>query len=140
MGFQFKNVETNYTYTINEVDEIVAKFWGKEVHPREYAYPGEPKDKWIHAPNWFDMLGHPIEDLQFFTYKDSENKLIYKRSTKPREAEFDMVEVASLMLNDNTRYSESVEAMYKMLEFIKPYVELCYHLKSLHIVGVGCGW
>lgn len=51
-----------------------------------------------------------------------------------------MVEVASLMLNDVTRHSESVEAMYQMLEFIKPYVELCYHLKSLHIVGVGCGW
>ena len=139
MGFQFKNIESNYTYTINEVDEIAAKFWGKEVHPREYAYPG-PNDKWVHAPNWFDMLGHPIEDLQFFTYKDEEGKLIYKRSNKPREAEFDMAEVASLMLNNATRYSESVDAMYDMLAFIKPYVELCYHLKSLNIVGVGCGW
>lgn len=140
MSFQFKNIKTNYTYTLNEVDEIASKFWGKEVHPREYAYPGEPKDRWIHAPNWFDMLGHPIEDLQFFTYKDEENRLIYKRSNKPRDAEFDMVEVASLMLNENTRHSESVEAMFAMVEFLKPYVELCYHLKSLDIVGVGCGW
>lgn len=140
MSFQFKNIKTNYTYTLNEVDEIASKFWGKEVHPSEYAYPGEPKDRWIHAPNWFDMLGHPIEDLQFFTYKDEENRLIYKRSNKPRDAEFDMVEVASLMLNENTRHSESVEAMFAMVEFLKPYVELCYHLKSLDIVGVGCGW
>lgn len=140
MSFQFKNIKTNYTYTLNEVDEIVSKFWGKEVHPREYAYPGEAKDRWIHTPNWFDMLGHPIEDLQFFTYKDEENRLIYKRALKPREAVFDMVEVASLMLNENTRHSESVEAMFAMVEFLKPYVELCYHLKSLDIVGVGCGW
>jgi hypothetical protein len=86
------------------------------------------------------MLGHPIEDLQLFTYRDDENKLIYTRAIKPREAEFDMSEVASLMLNDVTRHSESVEAMYQMLEFVKPYVELCYHLKSLHIIGVGCGF
>lgn len=140
MGFKFKNINTNHIYTLNEIDEIAAKFWGKEVHPREYAYPGEPKDKWVHAPNWFDMLGHPIEDLQFFTYKDEENRLIYKRSNKPREAEFDMAEVASLMLNENTRHETSVDAMYNMLAFIKPYVELCFHLKSLNIVGVGCGW
>ena len=140
MGFQFKNIESGKIYTLNEIDAIAAEFWGKEVHPKEYAYPGEPTHTWLHAPNWFDMLGHPIEDLQFFTYKDEENRLIYKRSNTPREAEFDMVEVASLMLNDATRYCESVEAMYKMLEFIKPYVELCYHLKSLNIVGVGRGW
>lgn len=139
MGFQFKNIKTNYIYTINEIDEIAAKFWGKAVHPREYAYPGEPEGL-IHLPNWFDMLGHPIEDLQFFTYKDDEGRLIYKRSNKPREAEFDMSEVASLMLNDNTRFSKSAEKMFEMLEIIKPYVELCYHLKSLDIVGVGRGW
>lgn len=140
MGFQFKNIKTNYTYTINEIDEIAAKFWGKEVHPREYAYPGEAKSWFIHKPNWFDMLGHPIEDLQFFTYKDDEGRLIYKRSNKPRDAEFDMSEVASLMLNDNTRHSKNVEDIYGMLEFIRPYVELCFYLKSLDIVGVGCGW
>lgn len=140
MGFMFKNIESDKIYTLNEIDAIAADFWGKEIHPKEYAYPDKPLEYDIHKPNWFDMLGHPIEDLQFFTYKDEENRLIYKRSKKPREAEFDMVEIASLMLNDATRYSESVEAMYKMLEFIKPYVELCYHLKSLNIVGVGRGW
>lgn len=140
MGFQFKNINTNYIYTINEIDEIAAKFWGKEVHSREYAYPGEPVDRFIHAPNWFDMLGHPIEDLQFFTYKDEENRLIYKRALKPREAIFDMAEVASLMLNDSTRYSSSADDMFRQLNFVRPYIELCFHLKSLNIVGVGRGW
>lgn len=139
MGFQFKNIKTNYTYTINEIDEIAAKFWGKEVHPREYAYPGKGS-RWSHAPNWFDTLGHPIEDLQFFTYKDDEGRLIYKRSNTPRAAEFDMREVASLLLNDMTRYQDSADDMISMCEAIRPYIELCFHLKSLDIIGVGCGW
>lgn len=135
MGFSFKNLDTGYTYTLNEIDEIAAKFWGKEVDPRAYAYPGER----IYAPNWFDMLGHPIEDLQYFV-KNEENHTIYKRSKIPHEAVFDMREVASLMLNDNTRYIEGAEKMFAMLKFIKPYVEFCFHLKSLGIVGVGHGW
>lgn len=140
MGFQFKNLKTGHVYTLNEIDEIAAKFWGKEVLADEYAYPGEAWDMWSHMPNWFDMLGHPIEDLQFFTYKDNEGQLIYKRAIKPRSTEFEMNEVASLMLNENTRHSKNTEKMYAMLEFIKPYVELCFHLKELDIVGVGCGW
>lgn len=138
--FQFKNSETNHIYTLNEIDEIAAKFWGKTVDSKEYAYPGEPVNRIIHAPNWFDMLGYPIEDLQYFIDKDEENRIIYKRSNNPRVAEFDMVEVASLLLNNNTRYSESADEMFSTLEFIKPYIELCFHLKSLNIVGVGRGW
>lgn len=140
MGFMFKNIESGKIYTLNEIDAIAAEFWGKEIHPREYAYPGVPKDNGIHKPNWFDMLGHPIEDLQYFISHDAENRIIYKRSNKQREAEFEMQEVASLMLNDATRYCDSAEDMLKMANFIKPYIELCFHLKSLNIVGVGCGW
>lgn len=140
MGFQFKNIESGKIYTLNEIDAIAADFWGKEVHPREYAYPGEARDMWSHKPNWFDMIGHPIEDLQYFISHDAENRIIYKRSNKQREAEFEMQEVASLMLNDATRYCDSAEDMLKMANFIKPYLELCFHLKSLNIVGVGRGW
>lgn len=140
MGFKFKNIKTGHVYTINEIDEIAAKFWGKEVLTDEYAYPGEAMDGWMHMPNWFDMLGHPIEDLQLFTYENNEGQLIYKRAIKPGTSEFDMSEVASLMLNEHTRCSENTQRMYSMLEVIKPYVELCFHLKELDIVGVGCGW
>lgn len=140
MGFQFKNIKTGYVYDINEIDEIAAKFWNKEVHPKEYAYPGIPVDKFLHSANWFDMIGHSIENLQYFVNKDDEGRLIYKRSNKPRDTEFDMREVASLMLNDLTRNSKNVESMYTTLEYIKPYIELCFHLKSLDIVGIGRGW
>lgn len=139
MSFQFKNTETKKIYTLNEIDEIAAKFWGKEVHPRQYAYPGKGST-WSHAPNWFDTLGHPIEDLQYFTNRDEENRLIYKRSNTPREAEFDMREVASLLLNDMTRYQNSADDMLSMCEAIRPYIELCFHLRSLNIVGIGLGW
>ena len=139
MAFQFKNTETNQIYYINEVDEICAKFWGKEVHPKEYAYPGEG-GRWSHAPNWFDMLGHAIENLQYFTMRDSENRIIYKRSNKAFDAEFDMAEVASLLLNDNTRYCSSAESMLDLCASLRPYIELCFHLKSLNIVGIGRGW
>lgn len=137
MSFQFKNTQTNHIYTLNEIDEIAAKFWGKKVHVREYARPGN-KDEY--APNWFDMLGHPIEDLQYFTNRDEENRLIYKRSNTPREAEFDMREVASLLLNDTTRYQDNADDMLAMCAAVRPYIELCFHLRSLNIVGIGRGW
>ena len=136
--FQFKNTQTNYIYTLNEIDKIAANFWGKEVHSREYAYPGNENSP--HMPNWFDMLGTSIEDLQYFTNRDEENRLIYKRSNTPREAEFDMREVASLLLNDMTRYQNSADAMLFTCASIRPYLELCFHLRSLNIVGVGRGW
>lgn len=140
MGFQFKNIESGKIYTLNEIDAIAADFWGKEVHPKIYAYPDARGGDWSHKPNWFDMIGHPIEDLQYFISHDAENHIIYKRSNKQRDAEFDMQEVASLMLNDATRYCDNAEDMLKMANFIKPYLELCFHLKSLNIVGVGRGW
>lgn len=139
MAFQFKNSKTNQTYRINEIDEIVAKFWGKEVHPKHYAYPGEG-DMWSQAPNWFDILGHAIEDLQYFTTKDDENHIIYRRSKTPRKAEFEMNEVAPMILCNFTRWSNSVEEFNADIESLKPYIELCFHLHSLDIIGVGCGW
>jgi hypothetical protein len=134
--FLFKNSETKRTYSLNEIDEIAANFWGKEVHPKMYACPGE--DIII---NWFDMLGHPIEDLQYFTSVDSDGKTIYSRAITPHEPVFDMQEVASFMLYDNARYAlKNGDRTLFIANYLKPYIELCFHLKSLNIVGVGCGW
>ena len=141
MAFQFKNIESGKIYTLNEIDEIIAKFWGKEVHPKEYAYPGEPLEYGIHKPNWFDMLGHSIEDLQFFHWFDENDLPHYRRAyANDRNAEFSMQEVASLMLNDLTRYCDSADKMIMRVTSLRPYIEVCFHLRSLNIVGVGCGW
>lgn len=137
--FQFKNIKTNETLTLNKVDELAAQFWSKEVNNREYAYPGEGS-MFSHAPNWFDVLGHAIEDLQYFVTKDSENHTIYKRSKSPKKAEFGMNEVASMIVGNFTRHADNANDIVEMTTALKPYLELCFHLKSLNIVGVGMGW
>lgn len=133
--FQFKNSETNHIYTLNEIDEIAAKFWGKEVHPKFYAAPKG-------GANWFDVLGRAIEDLQYFHYKKADGSLYYHRacSVGNKDAEFEMNEVAPMILCNLTRWNNSAEEFATDVEYLKPYVELCFHLHSLRIVGVGRGW
>lgn len=135
MAFQFKNKETKQIYYLNEIDEIAAKFWGKEVHPKYYAAPKG-------GANWFDVLGRAIEDLQYFHRKELDGSLYYHRACSPknRDAEFEMNEVAPMILCNLTRWNKSAEEFSTDVEYLKPYVELCFHLHSLGIIGVGCGW
>lgn len=137
--FQFKNITTNETLTLNKIDEIAANFWGKEIKKDTYAYPGEG-NVFSHAPNWFDVLGHAIEDLQYFVTKDSENHTIYIRSKTPKKAEFDMADVAAMIVGNFNRHADSAESIVSMTEALKPYLDLCFHLKSLNIIGIGLGW
>lgn len=134
--FQFKNSETNHIYTLNEIDEIVANFWGKKVHPKFYATPSQG------GANWFDVLGKAIEDLQYFHYKKADGSLYYNRacSLNNRDAEFEMNEVASMISCNITRWNNSAEEFVATIEYLKPYVELCFHLRSLNIIGIGRGW
>lgn len=129
MSFQFKNIESGYIYKINEIDEIAAKFWGKDVHPKEYAYPGKG-DAWVHNPNWFDIIGIAIENCQYMKTKWGNNP----------NNEWDMDKVASMILFQNTLYACSTAEKIKMVEFLRPYIDLCYHLMSLKITGIACGW
>lgn len=134
--FQFKHKETGYIYTLHEVDEIAAKFWGKEVHTAQYATP-----KGSNPGNWFDILGACIEDLQYFVSKDSQGKRIYLRSVDGGSASnFDFSEVASMILGKWTRYNTTAERVFEDMESLKPYIELCFHLKSMNIIGIGLGW
>ena len=137
--FQFKNIQTNETLTLNFIDELAANFWGKELKADTYAYPGE--GSWIsHNPNWFDILGHAIEDLQYFSYKNDEGKIQYRRSKNVNVAEFDMAEVASMIVGNFNRHADSAKEIIEMTTALKPYLDLCFHLKSLDIIGVGLGW
>ena len=133
--FQFKNKKTNKIYTLNEIDEISANFWGKEVHPKHYASPQD-------GVNWFDVLGRAIENLQHFHRKEADGSLYYYRacSANNKDAEFEMNEVAPMILCNLTRWNESAEEFATAVEYLKPYVELCFHLHNLDIIGVGLGW
>lgn len=133
MAFQFMNLQTKQIYTLNEVDTIAAKFWGKEVHPKYYASPYEGHC----SPNWFDTIGHAVEDLQYFK---SVSGYYHRSLNGGTRAEFDMREVAALILNQVSRFDNSTEEIEETLKGLKPFLDLCYHLKSLDIIGVGKGW
>lgn len=133
--FQFKNKETGYVYTLNEVDEIAAKFWGKEVRSVQYATPKGPN-----PGNWFDILGACIEELQYFVSKDAKGKQVFLRSIDGGTASsFDFSEVAAMILGKWTRYNTTAEQVFQDMEALKPYIELCFHLRTLGIIGIGLG-
>lgn len=135
--FQFK--QNDCILTLNEMDAIVAEFWGKEVHPKQYAYPGEGHG-YCHAPNWFDILGHAIEDAQYFRTKNEDGSYSYHKAGYDKNPEFRMDYLVSVILHNATVFPGSTDEVYDMLDFMKPYVELCFHLKKLGIFGIGRGW
>lgn len=133
--FQFKNKETQKIYYLNEIDAIAAEFWGIEVHPKRYAAPKG-------GCGWFDVLGRAIEDLQYFHRKNEDGSLYYHRSCSAnnRYAEFEMSEVAPMILCNFTRWNNTIEDFASDVKCLQPYVELCFHLHNMGIIGVGRGW
>lgn len=125
--FQFINKETKQIYTLNEIDEICANFWGVKMHPKYYAQPK------TFGPNWFDVLGRAVEDCQFFKH------LSFKINTNNDKC-FDFDTISSMILFHLTQYEETAEGKMEQATQLKPYIELCYHLKNLGIVGSGLGW
>jgi hypothetical protein len=117
MSFQLKNKETGHIYTINEIDEMAAKFWGVEVSPKYYA---EPKG---YSQNWFDMIGWSIDQIDC--------KSLNKNNLS-------MPEIASFMMYQQSRFSNeiNVDHFIKWSNWLKPYFELCEHFKQLNIIGV----
>jgi len=51
----FKIIDKNgEAVRIKKLDEEAARFWGKEVHPKKYAFPGTSPH------NWYDVIGWAI--------------------------------------------------------------------------------
>lgn len=117
MAFQLKNKETGHIYTINEIDEMAAQFWGVEVDSKYYA---EPKG---YSQNWFDMIGWAIDQIDC--------KVLDKNNLS-------MSEIASFMMYQQSRFSNdiNVDHFITWANWLKPYFELCEHFKQLNIIGV----
>ena len=131
----FSFSKNNETLTINEIDEIAAHFWGKEVSKTRYATPVDKS-----SVNWFDVLGHAIEDLQYgkTTYND---KSRYVWSAKRGENPvFSMPTVASMIIFQFTRNEDNFEDIAEMTKILEPFIKLCYHLHSLGITAEAYGW
>lgn len=135
--FEFK--QNDRILTLGEMDSIVAEFWGKEVLTKEYAYPGE-ETCGVHAPNWFDILGRAIEDAQYFKTHNLDGTYSYHKAGYYHKPEFKMDKIVSVILCNATVFPDSIDEVYNMVNFMKPYIELCFHLKKLGIIGVGRGW
>lgn len=135
----FKFKQNDRILSLKEMDTIVAAFWGKQVLPQEYAYPGEGTF-YNHAPNWFDILGHAIEDAQYFRTKHEDGSYSYHKAGYDKNPEFQMDRLVSVILCNATVFPDDTDEVYNMLNFMKPYVELCFHLKALGITGIGLGW
>lgn len=59
----------NKAISINLLDKEAAEFWGKEVHPKQYANPAKPREaneneidflRRSMLGNWFDIIGYQI--------------------------------------------------------------------------------
>lgn len=69
MSFQILNTN-NEALTMSELDAEAAQLWGKEVHPKQYAYPAHPRlidsfeaeieEATLASANWFDVIGWRI--------------------------------------------------------------------------------
>lgn len=131
----FSFSQNNETLTINKIDEIAAEFWGKEVSKTHYATPLSDE----FSINWFDVLGHAIEDLQYGNnHYDGKDHFVW--ATKRDKAVFSMPTVASMIIFQFTRNEDSAEHTLEMVKLLEPYIKLCYHLHSLGITAEAYGW
>lgn len=129
--FQFK--QNDRILTLGEMDAIVAEFWGVEVDPKWYACPPECPT-W----NWFDCIGHGIEDLQYIYTLDRDNNRKYCHGINGTN-EFKMIKVISMVLFYGMVWDD-FKGISIMPSVYKPFIELCEHLDKLGITGIGLGW
>jgi hypothetical protein len=129
--FQFK--QNDSILTLGEMDAIVAEFWGVEVHPKWYACPPD----WP-TMNWFDCIGHGIEDLQYIYTLDHDDNRKYHHGINGTN-EFKMEKVIAMVLFNSMAYA-SFKGMSYTASIYKPFIELCEHLDKLGITSIGLGW
>lgn len=129
--FQFK--QNDRILTLGEMDTIVAEFWGVEVDPKWYACP--PDCPYL---NWFDCLGHGIEDLQYIYTLDRNDNRKYRHGIDGTN-EFKMEKVIAMVMFNSMAY-DSFKGMSHTASVYKTFIELCEHLDKLGITGIGLGW
>lgn len=133
------------TLTLNEIDKLACEFWGVEEHPRFYA---SPKiligDKEFAGTNWFDTIGHAIEDCQYRHTKGEGHNYYHDAHEQPykfRGAIFEASAVSAQLLRVGTIATTSAENLAEEIKYFQPYIELAFHLQNEHgILFEALGW
>lgn len=138
-----KNEEGKTIYealTLNEIDKLVAQFWGVEVHQKHYASPILTLDgHTVEGLNWFDMLGHAIEDCQYRRHKNG--VYVDAKQQLGQGAIFEASAVSAEILRNATLGEQSAEKLFACVNFYRPYIELLFHLQNEHgILFEALGW
>lgn len=145
--FQILNKE-GVALTMSQLDSEAANFWGKEVHPKDYANPFPmvlPKDDSIEShieaetrnayntsSNWFDIIGWHIANQG--NYTTGWNNVIDSMVTKSLghailNDQFELPEF--IRVEDELHLPEQVEMqIYAVLNYFKPFVDLIKHWES----------
>ena len=117
MSFQILNKE-GQAIGINTLDAEAAKFWGKEVHVKQYATPREGRI----SGNWFDVIGLPISCHRGADDVTWKNVIAWQL-----DYYIDIV-----VKDDKVQSTEDIaKETPEWLNFYKPYIELVLHWKTL---------
>lgn len=138
-----KNEEGKNCYDamlLNDIDAIVCKFWNVEVHQKHYASPILTLDgRTVEGLNWFDMLGHAIEDCQYRRHKNG--VYVDAKQQLGQGAIFEASAVSAEILRNATLGEKSAEELFACVNFYRPYIELLFHLQNEHgILFEALGW
>lgn len=145
--FQILNKD-GVALTISQLDAEAAKFWGKEVHPKNYANPFPdvmPKDdslkSYIEAErenaindslNWYDTVGYTIANQGDYTtgWNNVINTMVTESLGRAiLGKQFEIPEF--IQVGNEQHLPEQVEMRINaVLNYFKPFVNLIKHWES----------
>lgn len=145
-----KNEEGRPIYealTLNQIDKLACEFWGVEEHPRFYASPkiliGDIEVEY--GANWFDTIGHAIEDCQYRCRQNSGEYNYYhdavEQPYKYQGPIFEASTVCAQIIRVASLATHSADDLEKSIKHYRPYIELLFHLQNEHgILFEALGW
>lgn len=145
--FQILN-QDGVALTMSQLDEEAAAFWGKEVHPKNYANPFPeiiPKDDSLESHieaevanarqnslNWYDIVGFTIANQGNYTtgWNNVINSLISENLGLAIISEqFELPEF--VQIGDELHLPRRIEMRINaVLNYFRPYVNLIKHWES----------
>lgn len=153
--FQFvkpagKNEEGRTIYKallLNEIDKLACAFWSVDESPKFYASPKYTVDgREFEGPNWFDTIGHAIEECQYRCRQGSGGEYNYYHDAEDQPTIghgpiFRANTVSAQILRLATLAETNAEGIFNSVKYYQPYIEFLFHLQNEHgILFEARGW